>query len=393
VFPSVHLLSAVRFAFSPSRLVLGFLAVVLIYVLGTAMDAAWGEASWTDDGGRSYLIFDTLVQEEVAAFKHTIGSALRLEVGVPMLMGIDSREGTGVLGGLSLMVFGIPAWLVTTHPGFAAVFTVVGLVVTVLFGGAISRSMALQVGRHERIGAGPSIGYVARRLVWYLATALIPPGVVVALALVASLVGLLFNLPGLDVVGGLLYGVVLLLSVGAAVVVIGMAAAGNLMMPAMGVEGTDAFDAVSRSFAYVFGRPLHFLWYTAVALVAGAIIYAVLGLAVWLTLWLGRTAAGLWVFREGWYAMVVPPADRGALLTEVSWDELSATSKLTATLVRQWQMLMLALLPAYGFCYYFCAYTWVYLLLRRSADGAPVSEVYEAEVVEAAGAGAAEEGA
>jgi hypothetical protein len=388
VLPSVHLLSAVRFAFSPSRLVLGLLAVVLIYVLGTGMDAAWGpaEAAVTIPvaGERvvaagEYHVFETLVRSEVAAFKQTIASALRLEIGVPFLVDGRAWQGTGVLGGLTRMVFGIPTWLVTTHPGFAAVFSVVALGVTVLLGGAISRSMAMQAGRHVRLGAGASIGYVARRMVWYLATALIPPAVVVVLMLLASLLGLLFNVPGLDVAGGLLYGVVLVLSIGAAAVVIGMAAAGNLMMPAMGVEGTDAFDAVSRSFAYVFGRPLHFLWYVAVALVAGAIVYAALGLGLWLTLWLGRTAAGLWVFREGWYDLAVPPPDRGQLLTPVRWEELSTTSRLTATLVRQWQMLMLAVLPAYGFCYYFCATTWVYLLLRRSADGAPFSEVYGSE--------------
>ncbi|MEM0914630.1 MAG: hypothetical protein AAGK09_08455 [Planctomycetota bacterium] len=382
VVPSLQMLSACRLAFSPSRLVLGLLAVVLVYVLGTAMDAAWGPADADTAGGGGYLIFETLVQREVSAFKHTIGSALRLEIGVPVLLQPGSWEGSGVLGGLTAMVFGIPLWLVTTHPGFAAVFTLVALLVTVTLGGAISRSMAMQVGRHRRIGAGESIGYVTRRMVWYLATALIPPGVVVVLALLASVVGLLFNAPLLDVVGGLLYGLVLILSIGAAVVVIGMAAAGNLMMPALAVEGTDAFDAVSRAFAYVYGRPLHFLWYTAVVLVAGALTYAFLGLAVWLTLWLARTSAGLWVFRGDeaqWYDAVVPPPQGGQIMVPIAWDEMSESSRLTATLIRQWQMLMLAILPAYAFCYYFCAYTWVYLLIRRSADGAPISEVYEGE--------------
>ncbi|MEO0963614.1 MAG: hypothetical protein AAFY08_00720 [Planctomycetota bacterium] len=382
VLPSVRMLSACRLAFSPSRLVLGLLAVVLIYVLGTAMDAAWGPVP-EGSGGGGYLIFERLVDWEVAAFKQTIGSALRLEIGVPTLLVPGSSEGSGVLGGLTAMVFGVPAWLVTTHPGFAAVFAAVALVVTVTLGGAISRSMAVQVGRHRRIGAGESIGYVARRMVWYLATALIPPGVVAVLALLASAIGLLFNVPMLDVVGGLLYGVVLLLSVAAAVVVIGMAAAGNLMMPALAVEGTDAFDAVSRGFAYVYGRPLHFLWYTAVVLVAGALTYAFLGLAVWLTLWLARTSAGLWVFRgdEGgwWYDAALPAPQGGQILVPIAWEGMTESTQLTATLVRQWQMLMLAILPAYAFCYYFCASTWVYLLIRRSADGAPISEVYEGE--------------
>ncbi|MEM6333165.1 MAG: hypothetical protein AAF823_07480 [Planctomycetota bacterium] len=403
VVPSVRMLAACRMALQPGRMALALAAVVLVYLAGSAMDAAWGpitdrgavESFLTgrEVGGEPMGVFAALVEAEVSAFKHTIGSALRLELGVPLLTAPGEGSRSGVLGGLTRMVLGVPAWLVSEHPGFAAVFASIGLVVTVTVGGAIARSTAVQVGRHRRIGAGASVAYVGRRMVWYLATALIAPGVAVALLGLAAGLGALLNVPGLDVVGGLAFGLVVLLAAGAVVVLIGMAAAGNLMMPALAVEGTDAFDAVSRSYAYVFGRPLHFLWYTAVLLVAGALAYAALGLAVYGTMWLARGAAGVLVFRgdeAGWYEAVAPPPRRDRLLLPVDWEGLSATSRLTATMIRQWQLLLLALLPAYAFSYYFTAYTWVYLLIRRSADGAPIAEVYDGELAgdgETAGAG------
>ena len=47
----------------------------------------------------------------------------------------------------------------------------------------------------------------------------------------------------------------------------------NLMYPTVAVEGSDSFDAISRSFSYVFARPWRMLWYTVVAVVYGALCY------------------------------------------------------------------------------------------------------------------------
>jgi hypothetical protein len=41
-----------------------------------------------------------------------------------------------------------------------------------------------------------------------------------------------------------------------------------------------------------------------------------------------------------------------------------------------WLKLLIALLPAFTVSYYFCAYTWMYLLLRRAADGTEFDDLY-----------------
>ena len=47
-----------------------------------------------------------------------------------------------------------------------------------------------------------------------------------------------------------------------AVLLLGLIFGWPLMFSTISTEGTDAFDAISRSYAYVFQRPFHYLFYT-----------------------------------------------------------------------------------------------------------------------------------
>ena len=77
-----------------------------------------------------------------------------------------------------------------------------------------------------------------------------------------------------------------------ALLLLGLLFGWPLMWATISAEGTDSFDALSRSYAYVFQRPLHYLFY---ALVAG-----VIGWLGWLlvqnfaagVVWMGYWAAG-----------------------------------------------------------------------------------------------------
>ncbi|HKS16884.1 MAG TPA: hypothetical protein VJU16_06200, partial [Planctomycetota bacterium] len=52
---------------------------------------------------------------------------------------------------------------------------------------------------------------------------------------------------------------------------VGTVAGMPLFAPAVAAEGTDAFDAMSRGFSYVYSRPWHYLFYQAVAALYGVI--------------------------------------------------------------------------------------------------------------------------
>src|SRR4029079_17405138 len=68
---------------------------------------------------------------------------------------------------------------------------------------------------------------------------------------------------------------VLALVVGFVITLVALGTVGgfNLMYPTVAVEGSDSFDAISRSFSYVFARPWRMLFYTAVAIAYGALTY------------------------------------------------------------------------------------------------------------------------
>ena len=56
-------------------------------------------------------------------------------------------------------------------------------------------------------------------------------------------------------------------------VALGTAGGFNLMYPTIAVEGSDSFDAISRSFSYIYARPWRMIWYTMVAIVYGALTF------------------------------------------------------------------------------------------------------------------------
>jgi len=84
--------------------------------------------------------------------------------------------------------------------------------------------------------------------------------------------------------GGILWPLVLLAGFVMAVLLLGLLFGWPLMWAAISAEGTDAFDALSRSYAYVFQRPLNYLFYAFVAGVIG---------------WLG------WLFVENFAAAII----------------------------------------------------------------------------------------
>lgn len=45
------------------------------------------------------------------------------------------------------------------------------------------------------------------------------------------------------------------------------------MLAAISVEGSDSFDALSRSYSYVFQKPWKFIFYTSVAIIYGALVF------------------------------------------------------------------------------------------------------------------------
>ena len=98
----------------------------------------------------------------------------------------------------------------------------------------------------------------------------LPPLVALAgagvFAIQLVLLGFIMRLNVLAFVAALVWPFVILLGLMMAVLLIGALMGWPLMWATVSVEGTDAFDALSRSYAYVYHRPWRLLWYVMFSL-------------------------------------------------------------------------------------------------------------------------------
>lgn len=404
LLPSLRLFESFRLAIHPSKLALAFLLVLLLCLGGWALDLIVGPRVFEGDMRRYYALsptdyrnwravhedlgdgvgpFKGATEAELGAFRQMVASALSLDFGFGALVGGGNLRTGGVIGALVAMVFAIPVWLAATQPLFFWLFLAYAFLLTALFGGAISRLAALQASRDERIGMLEGLRFAASRYVWFVLAPLIPLLLAGAFAILLVLAGLVFfNLPGLDVIGALLMGPLLLVGLIITLLVVGLIFGIHVVTPAIAVEGTDAFDALSRAYNFVLGRPFRFAFYVILAVVFFSVAYLLLSLLLYGAINTTQTLVGAGAFREvapsvERFAGIMPDPQLNAATEPPAWDQLDATGTVSAHIASWWVRLALMLLPAFAVSFYFSAATWVYLLLRRAADGVEFEEVYE----------------
>ncbi len=230
-----------------------------------------------------------------------------------------------------------------------------------LFGGAITRGAVLQLTRDAPASTAVCLRHAARRFASYFAAPLLPLCVVAGVGLATALiVGLPMRLSPL--IGGLLWPLVVLAGLIMAVFVAALPVGWPLMHATLSAEGSDGFDAVSRSYAYVYQRPLHYLAYAASAVVLGALGLIVVSL-------FARAAGNLAAWGVSWGA--------GAeLVREALAAEHAANARFAFRLIRFWHGTIDVVVLGFAFGYFWTAAAAIYLLLRHDADGVPVDEVF-----------------
>lgn len=295
-------------------------------------------------------------------------------------------EGFGVIACVVLALRGVQ-WLLAEHLWYFVIFAVPVLVLWALFGGAIYRMAALNAARDERIPLQAALDFAWRKISGFVTAPLFPVGLVLLPGVALFLGGLIMGIPGLgELLGGLGLGLALLAGGLIALVLVGAVAGGSLLWPTIAVEGSDGFDAISRSYSYVFARPWRAAFYAAVALVYGAICYLFVRFFILLALKAGRFFVGAGVF------YLVRPGTGSAGATKIdtlwpapTWENLLPTRSafgmenlegLGAILFSLWLMLVIALLWAFIISFYASASTVIYGLLRQRVDGTDFDDVY-----------------
>jgi len=249
-----------------------------------------------------------------------------------------------------------------------------------IFGGAITRCASVQLARGERIGMGPSLKFAVGKLLSYFASPLMPLGGTALFALgVLLVVGLPMNLDAGLIWAGLVWILVLAFGLLIGVLLLGLLFGWPLMWATISTEGTDTFDALSRTYAYTMQRPLHYLLYVVLVGALGALTWLlVLGFGeavIHLSWW----AADWAVFDETRMEAIVAAADGDHARLDRLADEgveISSLGHAGIWLFRLANGLVRAVAFSFAYGYFWVSASAIYLLLRRDVDHTETDEIF-----------------
>jgi hypothetical protein len=189
----------------------------------------------------------------------------------------------------------------------------------------------------------------------------------------AAASAVLLRAPVVNLVGSVLFGLMLAASLLAVMVLLGYVLGKSLLIPSVACEGTDAIDAVQRVYAYVIGRPLRVVAYLAIlaatVLVAGAVAAGVAAA----TIGFAMEGAMAWNGEAGGTSVW---AAATAVLDGSARAETAGTFAAASRVIRLWLYLPVVLAACYAVSTAASGATVMYLLLRRINDGQDVSEIW-----------------
>jgi hypothetical protein len=247
-----------------------------------------------------------------------------------------------------------------------------------LAGGTICRIAAMQFARGKRIGLAEAVRFSVKRFTSYFTAPLAPVCIIGFIGLFILVLGLIGNIPW---VGELMISIgmplVFLAAALIAVVMIGALGGCNLMFPAVAFDDADCFDAISRSFSYVYAKPWRMLFYTVTAAVYGAISYKFVRFFAFLLLWVSYRCLQCGVMGNN--------AKLTAIWPEPSWTNflglststpVAWTEHVAAFLMHLSVMAIIGLLVAFVISFYFSASAIIYCLMRNRVDDTALTDIY-----------------
>ncbi len=377
-----------RMAIHPSKMIIAFLMVAVISACGVLMDLTRSVVTTSDgkvtelsvymenpsavaefielnkDSGERTGLFSTMWRHAARQFENAVGSILDGR----FLAASDSIAG----------YFKAAGWAFRHHFLYSIIFAAIKLIVVCVAGGAICRISALQFAHGEKPGISEALRYSTRKFVSFLAAPLAPIAISVCLGLCIFLLGLLGNIPYAgEIIVAILFALALITGIVITIVLILTGAGFNLMFPALAYDGLDCFDAISRSFNYVYSRPWRMALYTTLAAVYGAICYMFVRFFAFLLLLVTRFLLSLGLFGKGEQKFeAIWPQPYFQNLSRAAFDATSSgTEWFAALVIHIFVLIILGLIVAFIMSFYFSANTIIYALLRNKVDNTPIDEI------------------
>lgn len=330
-------------ALRPARVLLGMVAVFLATLIGSL------SSLWAKEGTPTYA--DAIAEPIGESFQTAANAVARLD---PALFTAAVR---------TLVV--LPRELITQRPLDTALLGLPILAIFALFGAAISRGVATEYAA-ARITEWPQDLRVSIGKLGWSFTALIAPLALAGLLIgVVILGGFTLGVPVVNLLGAFLYAFALILCLTALFILILHALALPMILPALMCEGTDAYDAVQRSYAYILARPLRLLAHAAILLILGAVSLMIVSMV----------AEGT-VRLTDWAASQLTSGAGEQVLAHDRATDLSATQPAAHAIIEGWRAVIKTVVAGFAFSFFFAAGTVLYLHARRICDGQGTTDIW-----------------
>jgi len=381
-------------AIQPSKLIIAFLALAIICLAGWIMDLSKTVVATPNTQGQEtelqiYMTNPNRLKPYIENYKEKgeykgVFSTLwhftstRFKNAVNLLFAFNLPAVAANIA----ECFKAAGWALRYHFIYCIIFFAIGLAVISIAGGSICRIAALRFARGEKPGLTEALRFSARNFTNFFTAPLAPICIIIFIALFIFLLGLIGNIP---IAGELIIGLFAPLALIAgsliAVISIGMVAGFNLMFPAVAYDGSDCFDAISRSFSYVYAKPWRMGFYTAIAVVYGAICYTFVRFFAFLLLLVAHLflRLGVWVENGKQVNKLT------AIWPEPTFMNLSGSSDLAAAgwsqpiaafLVYLFLLVVVGLVVSFVISFYFSANTIIYSLMRNRVDNTALEDIY-----------------
>lgn len=401
-----QLIGVFGIAGQPAKIGLGLAAIVFTIFWGIVLDGIWSAAGQgistrelnlyvaNDDtpetGEATGGVFSVFSAFEISCVRDAIESVRYgrfigdISAGEPSGILGDRPGGHQVRGALTNLVLmgrGL-SWLITRHYVYALLFIPAAVLIWGLFGGAVCRMTAVQFAGEELVGVADALRFSRKHLFdGFFAAPLLPLVLVLMIGLVLIAGGVLLSIPWVgDLIGGVFFFLALLGGLVISLLIVGLMAGGSLFWPTIAVEASDSFDAVARSYSYVYARPLRTIWYATWLALFGSFAW----LLVMFVIWLAAGATHLFVsLGSGVFGDFGAAGDKLSVLWAPPTFEilhrlpgqLEGIRYASGGLIAMWVLLMWAAAWSFLSSFYLSGSTVAYFLLRRDVDGTDLGEV------------------
>jgi hypothetical protein len=393
LFPKIF--QTFRMAIQPTKLLIAFSALAIIALAGWLMDFSKTVVATQGTQGREtelqiYIANPQEVQSYIENLKDKgertgVFSTLWQFAAVRFKGAIDSLFAFNLPGVTANIVdwFKAIRWALKYHFLYCIILFVIKLAAISVGAGAICRIAALQFAQGEKPGLKEAMHFSVKKFTSFFGAPLVPVGMVIFIGVFIFLLGLITNIPRAgELIMAVFMPLVLIAGALIAVISIGAVAGFSLMFPAIAYDGSDCFDAFSRSFSYIYSKPWRMGFYTAIAAIYGAICYTFVRVFAFLLLWVTHRFLQLGVLidntsKEVNKLIAIWPEPKFIRLVDPS--SLAATNwseSLSAFLIQLLLLAVIGLVVSFIISFYFSANTIIYSLMRNRVDNTALDDIY-----------------